>query len=220
MEIQKEAEERAVALKAEVDALVVIDQASYDYADAISAKANDALKKIDASCDPVIKAAHDAHKAALAQKKTLRDPIEAVKKAIDTKMIAWYKAEQARIAEERRKAEEEARKKAEEEALAKAAALEAEGLTAAAAQVLESPIAVEKVDIPDIEKGAGVSYRESWSAEVSDLMTLVKAIAEGKTPLYYVEASMTALNGAMRESKGQAVIPGVKAVSSTSQVRR
>ena len=56
--------------------------------------------------------------------------------------------------------------------------------------------------------------------EVVDFLALVKAVAEGKQPLYFLESNMTALANAMRESKGEAIIPGVQAVKSVTQGRR
>ena len=219
-DIQKEAQEQAVTLKAEIDAVQVIDQDSYNAANEIAAKAAKALKKIDETCDPVIDAAHKAHKASLDQKKKLREPIEALKKAVECKMITWYRAEQARADEERRKREEEARIQAEEEALRNAEALQREGMTAAADAVLEAPVVVPKVTVEEPAKAGGESYRATWSAEVVDLMALIKSVAEGRQPPAYLLPNMTALNGAARMFKGTVQIPGVKIQSETVIARR
>ena len=64
-----------------VETLAVVDQASYDAANTIIERCDTALKRIAEVHDPVIKAAHNAHKAALDAKKRLAEPIEALKKA-------------------------------------------------------------------------------------------------------------------------------------------
>ena len=94
-----------------VETLAVVDQASYDLANTLIERCDTTLKRIAEIHDPVIKAAHVVHKSALDAKKHLAEPIEALKKAASKKMTAWYQAERARIAEERRATEEQARRR-------------------------------------------------------------------------------------------------------------
>jgi hypothetical protein len=218
--IEKEIETQAIALRSEALAFQVVDQQSYSLANEFGKRIKAAMKQIDDYCDPVIEAAHQAHKKAVEQKKKFYAPFEEAKKIIDEKQIAWWKAEQERIAIEKRKAEEEARKKAEEERLRQAQELQDAGLTEAAQEALEQPIVIEKVAIDEPIKAGGESYRESWSAEVVDIMALVKAVANGSQPIAYLQPNMTALNSAARTFKGTVQIPGVKIVSSTILARR
>lgn len=217
---QKEIETQAIALKTEAESFAVVDQETYNQANEFGRRIKQSMKMIDLYCDPVIEAAHKAHKAACDQKKSLYAPFEAAKKIVDAKQIAWYRAEQARAAEERRKAEEEARRKAEEEQLAAAEMLQKEGMTQAAEAVLEMPTVVPKVAVVEPVKAGGESYREIWSAEVVDLMTLVKAVAAGLQPLAYLEANMSTLNKAAGMFKGTVQIPGVRIKSETILARR
>lgn len=217
---KQEIETQAIALKAEAERFEVVDQETYNLANEFGRRIKQSMKTIDLYCDPVIEAAHKAHKAACDQKKSLYAPFEAAKKIVDAKQIAWYRAEQARAAEERRKAEEEARKKAEEEQLAAAEILQKEGLSQAAEAVLEMPTVVPKVTVAEPVKAGGESYRELWSAEVVDLMALVKAVAEGRQPLAYLEPSMSTLNKAAAMFKGTVSIPGIKIKSETIIARR
>ena len=220
MDKQKEIESQAVALKAEADSFQIVTQADYNLANEFGRKIRQSMKTIDDYCDPVIEAAHKAHKAACDQKKALYAPFEAAKKIIDAKQIAWYRAEQAKAAEERRKAEEEARKKAEDEALANAQALQDAGMNEAAEEAISQPVVIEKVTVAVPTKAGGESFRDVWKAEVVDLMSLVKAVAAGQQPLAYLEANMPVLNKAASMFKGTAQIQGVKIVSDTIIARR
>lgn len=217
---QKEIESQAVALKAEAEGFVIVTQGDYNLANEFGRRIKQSMKVIDEYCDPVIDAAHKAHKAALEQKKALYAPFEAAKKIIDQKQIVWYRAEQARAAEERRKAEEEARKKAEEEALARAQELQDMGMNEAAEEAISQPVVIEKVTVAEPVKAGGESFREIWKAEVVDLMALVKSVAEGRQPLAYLEANTVTLNKAAAMFKGTVPIPGVKITSETIIARR
>jgi hypothetical protein len=216
----KEIEQRELSLRSEAELLQVNDLTSYSYANQIGKQVAAALKKVDEFCDPVIEAAHKTHKAAIDQKKKLAAPFEQIAAVIKVKMIAYYRAEQERIAQERKAAEEKARKEAEERALAEAQALQDAGMTEAAEAVLDAPVAVERVKTPEAPKADGTSYRETWSAEVISLMTLVKAVAEGKAPIAYLEANTQALNAAARAFKGTVEIPGVKIKKDIVMARR
>ena len=217
---QQEIENQALALKTEAEGFEITSQESYNLANEFGRRIKQSMKTIDDYCDPVIEAAHKAHKAACDQKKALYAPFEAAKKIIDGKQIAWYRAEQARAAEERRKAEEEARKKAEEEALARAQELQDMGMNEAAEEAISQPVVIEKVTVAEPVRAGGESFRETWKAEVVDLMALVKAVAAGTQPLAYLEANMPVLNKAASMFKGSVQIPGVKIVSDTIIARR
>jgi hypothetical protein len=93
-------------------------------------------------------------------------------------------------------------------------------MTEAAEAVLDAPVAAERVKMPEVPKADGTSYRETWSAEVVSLAALVKAVAEGKAPIAYLEANTQALNAAARTFKGTVEIPGVRIKKDTILARR
>jgi hypothetical protein len=205
-----------------VETLAVVDQDSYDLANALIERCDTALKRIAEVHDPAIKAAHTAHKAALDAKKKLAEPIEALKKAASKKMTAWYQAEQARIADERRAAEERARKEAEEKRLREAEALAQAGMSEAASVVLDAPLDVVEF-MPALEApiaASGVSYRANWKAEVIDLMALVKAVAAGQMPTTVLLPNMTALNQMAKAYHNTQAIPGVRQFNDVTQAKR
>lgn len=72
-----------------------------------------------------------------------------------------------------------------------------------------------------VPKVAGISYRENWHCEVVNLKALVQSVAEGKAPLAYLQANVSALNSAARSLKTELnAIPGVKAVLTKTAIGR
>jgi hypothetical protein len=205
-----------------VETLAVVDQASYGAANTIIERCDTALKRIAEVHDPVIKAAHNAHKAALDAKKRLAEPIEALKKAASKKMTAWYQAEQARIAEERRAAEERARKEAEEKRLREAEALIQAGMNEAASVALDAPLDVaEFIRAPELPTAAaGVSYRANWKVEVVDFMALIKAVAAGQLPTTVLLPNLPVLNQMAKAYRNTQEIPGVRQFNDVTQAKR
>lgn len=76
------------------------------------------------------------------------------------------------------------------------------------AETVEAPI----VQAPSVPKGP-VHVRTTWSAEVVDLLELVKACAEGRQPLGLLQPNVVALNDLARIQKDKMEIPGVSAVA-------
>jgi hypothetical protein len=79
---------------------------------------------------------------------------------------------------------------------------------AAAAQMV-APISVAS----DKPKIAGESMRELWRAEVTDIVALARAVADGKASSECLLPNMPALNAQARALKATLALPGVKAVS-------
>ena len=66
-----------------------------------------------------------------------------------------------------------------------------------------------------VERAPGTDSTTTWRAEVTDLRTLIEAVASELTHSRYVVAAQTALNETARAEKGEMSIPGVRAVSKT-----
>ena len=66
-----------------------------------------------------------------------------------------------------------------------------------------------------VERAAGTTTEIRWRAEVTDLRTLIEAVASELTESRYVVAAQTVLNETARAEKGEMSIPGVRAVSKT-----
>lgn len=177
--------------------------------------------EIDATFDPIISKAHEAHKEAIGQKKKVDAPLVEAE-AILKPRIATYLREQERI---RREEELRLRKQAEEEAarqqVAEAALLDDIGETDQANKILEEKPYVPPVVLPRATpKVAGISVRETWSAQITSLPDLVRAVAAGRAPIQCLKADETFLNQQARSMKQALNWPGVKAVSDSNVAAR
>ncbi len=220
MENEKEAEALALSIRSKIDALEVVDQGSYDLANAYNKQAFEGKKAFHAWFDPIDEASKKQRQATIAQGKKIDEPFDYVIKVTGSKASAWMRAEQAKADEARRIAEEAARKAAEDAQIKAAEELQAEGLTNAAEAILDAPVVIQKIVVEEPEKAEGVYYTDRFSAECVDLMALVKSVAEGKTPICYLKADDVALNGWARATKGSEAIPGVKLIKTTTQGRK
>lgn len=129
-------------------------------------------------------------------------------------------AEAAKAEEDRKRLEEEARRAEvagqhdQAEQLAREADAKLQETNAAREASATMPTAI--VAATEAPKAEGVSFTETWSAEVTDLMSLVKAVAAGTVPLACVVADMKVLNQQARALKAQLDYPGVRAVATKS----
>ena len=80
---------------------------------------------------------------------------------------------------------------------------------------------VVDAEMPDPEEAdAIISEPVVWSAEVTDLLKLVKYCAANPEWVHLVAASMPNLNSVARSQRDGMNIPGVRAVSKTSRAPR
>lgn len=208
--------------------------------------ADDYLREVGASFDPIVAKAHEAHKAAVKERDRLKGPAEDLKReagrlgaSYDTE-LRRRQAEADRLANlERERLQREAdtaaerdrqaaQKAAEDTRLAEAATLETAGDAAGAMALIKAPVFVLPVVAAPVfvpppaqiaTKVEGASFGETWGAEVIDMLALVKAVAAGQQPLTYLKVDTVALNGVARALRGALAIPGVRAVP-TPMARR
>ena len=203
----------ANALVAAAQDIVVYDEPSYATAGEFLRRTKTMAKRIEEYFEPTVKAAHQAHKAAVAARDGILKYPSQAEKIVKDKMGSWSMAERERRERERREAEERARLEAEERQLQEAIALEQAGQKEAAVAVVERPVEVI-APIPEPRaKVAGVSEREIWSAKVLDMLTLVKAVAAGDAPLTLLMVNETTLNSLARSLKSQFRVPGCQVTS-------
>lgn len=181
-----------------------------------------------------VKTIKQAYKDLEAKRKELVNPLNAVKNTIQSmfrdpldkltmaentvkKSILRYEEEQERIRrEEQRKAEEKARREEEEKRRRlneradrweeKGKADKAESLRQEAEETVVQPPVVQSGS----SKVEGTSIRETWKAEVTDLKALVVAVAEGRAPMTFIQANMTAINKTAVSMKDTMQFPGVR----------
>jgi hypothetical protein len=231
-----------------VAALQVTDDATFGQAGEWLRTIKGYLGRVAEVFDPIVDAAHKAHKVAVEQRKGLLTHALDAERTLKARM-ALYEQEQERkrreaeaaAARERARLEAEERERvaaeqkrlqaeAEEKRLAEAVQAEQRGDTETAerlvsapvdiAPVVSKPVFVPPIMAPPAPRVEGVSFRDEWSAEVTDLSALVKAIAGGTVPLTLVKADQVALNGMARSLREAMKIPGVKAVSKRNVAAR
>ena len=142
--------------------------------------------------------------------------------------LAAEQAEQERIAREAAEASARAQREAEAAAAAgdheaAAAAQEqarqqAEAAQAAQAEAQAAAVTAEVVSVmPTVAapaKVVGISGRVNYAAQVDDLMTLVKAVAEGKAPIQCIAADEKFLGAQARAfKKAGPLYPGVECIA-------
>lgn len=188
--------------------------------DAAFAAAGEKLKGIKAlrkeiadTFGPIVRSAHEAHKKAKDAEKKADAPLVEAESILKRSMADYHDRRQREIEAETRRLEAEARRREEEQRLAEAVALEAAGEAEAAEATLdaEPPLVAVAPPPPPPPKAAGVAMRETWSAEVVDVLALVKAVAAGEQPLSLILPNEKALDAMARALKADLAIPGVRA---------
>jgi hypothetical protein len=144
---------------------------------------------------------------------------------------AAARAERERLAAEARaQAEAAAKAQAEAQAAAEAGDQEAAAKAMAAAQEAQEQAAMAEMTanvvtvVPTVEapaKVSGISGRTTYTAQIDNLLELVKAVAEGKAPIEAIQADAKFLNAQARAFKKQGQLyPGVTAVAERSIAAR
>jgi hypothetical protein len=243
-----ELERKINDLSTEANAIVVRDQPSLDRAGDMLKTIKATRAEIDATFDPIISKAWASHKEAVAQKKRVDAPFVEAERVLKlgiggylTEQERLRQAEELRLREEADRAQREAeaetrRLQAEAECLhaeeieRQIEEAEAEGASRAVIEHLASQpapvVAVEPVFMPapvvasTVTPVQGISAREIWSAEVTDIVALAAHIAANPQYRNLIAPNMTALNQLARSLKSAMRIPGVKAVSTSNIAAR
>lgn len=206
-------EEKALSIVDQAKAVRVTDAETYTVAGSLWKSIGDMIKEVKDTFDPLVQAAHLAHKAVVEKRAKYLDPLTAAQKSVK-KLMSDYDLEQERIRqEEQRRLAEIARKQEEERLLAEAILAEEEakrnGATheeaAQEAQaVIDEPVYVAPVVVakatPKLQ--GGPVYRTVWKARI---------INEKLIPREYLVPDLVKINGVVRSLKGSANIPGVQA---------
>lgn len=169
-------------------------------------------KRVTEIFAPVVKATHEAHKAAVAQREKLLAGATEAERILKAAVVTYERQQSAGREALRRQQEAIAHQQADLSREATATALEQAGQTQAAEAVRAAPAApVVLPPAPPAPSAPGLSFREHWSAEVTDLKALVQAVAAGSQPLDLLLPNDAALNALARSLKSSLQIPGVRA---------
>jgi hypothetical protein len=169
------------------------------------------------------KLAHATWRAFCESERKLTGPCDKAHFQLDLKVQKYERRERERAEEEARQRQAEARKAEQEAALRDAVALEEAGELEAAEEILEAaehaPEPVVEPE-PQLAKVAGVHNTTRWSAEVTDLLQLVKFVSEHPEHLEAIKPNMTYLNQLARAQRSRMKVDGVRPVSITSKTVR
>lgn len=201
----KEITERALTVPEKAKAIIIKSNDDFTKAGEVLTVIKSLRKEIDATFDPIITKAHEAHKEAIAQKKKVDAPLIEAEGIIKPRMAAWN-AEQERLRrEEEDRLREIARKQEEERRLKEAVAAEQAGNKEEAEAIIEAPIETPPVVVQKTTpKVAGVSFSKQWKFRITD---------PNKIPRQYLKVDEVAIGGVVRSLKGATNIPGVEVFS-------
>ncbi len=163
--------------------------------------------------EPHIKRAHESHRALLKEKADAEVPLAEAERIAKAALVVYDQQQDCIRRAEQERVRAELKRQEEERLLAEALDAEAAGDVETADALISEPVHVPTVAVaPSTPKVSGISYRETWSAEVTDLAALVRYVAQHPLFAGLLSPNMPALNGQARSLKGQLQIPGVKAV--------
>lgn len=206
--------QKALVLQQAVAIEKIVNEGQFQQVATAGLEAASNIKSLEAIINPIKERAYAKWKRITTVLSEKTAPFLEVK----TKSSRLIGAYQHAIAQQRQAEEqaERARLAAEEEKLraAQAEQLAAEGRVEDGIALLESPVVTTApvAATTQTPKAQGVTNAaEKWSAEVTDLMTLVKAVAAGTVPLFALQADMTFLNSQARSLKQLMQYPGVEA---------
>ncbi len=172
---------------------------------------------IESTFKPIRESAHATWKATIRQQEVVEQPLQEAENLLKPQIAAYLREEERKRHEEQMRIQKAEREREERERLEKAVILDEIGETAMANQVLEEEVYIPPVILPKTApKVAGISMRGTWSAQVTDLMQLVKAVAAGAAPIQCLTANMVHLNQQARSMQDALRYPGVRAISSSN----
>jgi hypothetical protein len=211
----EEVQTNALTIPDQAKAIAVTDADSYIRAGELWNDIRAMRKKVADTFDPMIAHWHTGHKLALKKKSEIDGPLETAEKFTKRQMNT-YDEEQERIRQdEQRRLQEEAKKREEEARLQAAIEAEQAGAKEEAEEIFNEPAYVAPVIVPKAvpKVVGGPVFQTRWSHEVTDLMALVKAVAEGLAPIQAIQANDVFLGQQARSLKDAMRIPGVKSYS-------
>jgi len=199
----REIDQKALSAVDSARELSIKDQKQYAHAADFLQGLKTIEKAIDETFDPVIKAAFDAHKAALAAKGKHLDPVKEAEKIVKFKMIGFQKEEEQRIKVEETRLREAARQQEEEDRCRRAEELIAAGRPEDALVLLEGntepmPIVLHETSAPRLK---GIVTRTVWKFRVVD---------EAKIPCAYHTVDLQKIRRVVQSTEGKIEVPGIE----------
>lgn len=162
--------------------------------------------------DPVIAAAHAAHKAAIAAFKRIDQPIEEAEQIVRRAMSEYVAAEKEKQEAAIRAAQEEEAERrrieaAEAAKLARANGASREEVAAIKEEIRTQPSMV--IARPLAPVASGVATVEQWDFEVTDLTALVKFVAANKAHIGALVPNDKYIRAMVNAQRERFAMPGV-----------
>ena len=214
--MSNEIEQRTQTMLQRAQALVIVDQATYDAAVELGRAIKDLRAEAEAHHRPVIQAALEAHRRALEAYRRIDEPLKAAEAEIKQRLSAWV-AEQERLRQEaERRAREEAERAAAEALEAQLERMEAAGapvevIEAVIRQAEVAPVMASRV-AQQYERAQGIAARKTYRAQVVAVIDLIRWVAQNPTHETLLQPNQSALNALARAQRENLRIPGVRVV--------
>lgn len=218
--IEKESLEKEVAASAIVQYAESLQIKSYEDTALAQSQLQEIKRRqkiVKDRLEPIRENQHKAWKGVCNLITDLLKPLEAAESMIKKKCIAFDDEQRRKQEEAARRAEaqrqEEERKKQEKlEAQAKKAEEKGQIEKAEALREQKEAVAIAPQFIPPPPPTAikGSSFRKTWKGEVTDMVALCRAIAEGKASPNLVMANMPAINAHAKANKDTWPLAGVR----------
>lgn len=206
-------EQQAVSVRSEMSSITITDQKSYDLAVEARTAASNWLKNAREFFKGMKDPAYAAWKKICSNENAVCDPVDTTIKQINSELIRYDQEQERLRREEQAKLDREARERAEAERLQQAESMKANGADEETIDaILDAPVQITQIAVaaPTYEKSKAVMYRDNYSAEVTNLLALVKYVAKNPQFLNLLQANQTAINAQARALKESMAIPGVR----------
>lgn len=185
--------------------LRIDDQPSYDIAGQFLLMLKKREEEINKTFDPVIKAAYNAHKTALAARDEHLEPVSRAEKIVKDMMKDFQAIEEKRLKDEEKRLREEARKADEAERVERAKELMAAGRPEDVIALLEGEPEPMPVVVPtEMPKSKGIVTRTVWKFKIID---------PAKVPCEYHTIDESKIRKLVIATEGKIDIPGIEVYS-------
>lgn len=203
-------------------AVHITDASSYQLAVEKRAGARALKAEVAEVMDPLIKSASDHLNKLRDTRKKMEWPLDIAIQMIDVQLLTYERNEETRRLKEEALIAEQLRLDTEKQRQAEVKTLERTGYMKESKRLAEAPL--PEIPVPavptSVPKVSGMSTRVDWSAEVTNLSELIKAVANGKASQECLLPNMPVLNSMARSAKATLAVPGVKSVSKPVRVQR
>ena len=212
MEHVKEVVNLGLSVPAQARSIAVIrNDEEYTRAAEILVVIKEIRKKIESVFKPIKQKIDASKKEVLDQEKAADVPLKEAEAWIKPLMVAYAQEQERERRQKQERLQAQYQKEQEERQLAAALAAEMEGDHEGASDIIAEEVFVPPVVItkstPAVE---GIAYREVWKYQVTNLLELLGAVANGKVPLNALAPNEVFLSQQARSMKQLLNYPGVK----------